>query len=277
MAENEYEPIVAPKDAMPKGYVFVPKGDVYVTRHCRTRTHEAHRTVYVVEGKTQKTQGIRVPSFIYTQVQEDAATTASARAAVVSKVDVSRANKIRSALKIQFSQMPDDEVEKALGRTLVKRSKRVGRCGTLSSERIAFLAVQAHVRHVHTQYDKLIYRDGHSQEEARELTLDIVRDKMKEWGWNARNGFKSNKPDPKESRRTGSREVQKSGPEALKKLNLKALEKSSSKRLKRPGSREPKTLTTAQVRKPKERAWNQSSLDVMENLVERLQALDPQH
>jgi hypothetical protein len=33
---------------MPDGYVLVPKGDVYITRHCRSKTKESERIVYVV-------------------------------------------------------------------------------------------------------------------------------------------------------------------------------------------------------------------------------------
>lgn len=33
---------------MPDGYILVPKGDVYITRHCRSKTKESERIVYVV-------------------------------------------------------------------------------------------------------------------------------------------------------------------------------------------------------------------------------------
>lgn len=33
---------------MPDSYVLVPKGDVYITRHCRSKTKESERIVYVV-------------------------------------------------------------------------------------------------------------------------------------------------------------------------------------------------------------------------------------
>lgn len=33
---------------MPDGYVLVPKGDVYITRHCRSKTKESDQIVYVV-------------------------------------------------------------------------------------------------------------------------------------------------------------------------------------------------------------------------------------
>lgn len=36
------------RQPLPAGYVFVPKGDVYITRHCRSQTKEAQQVVYVV-------------------------------------------------------------------------------------------------------------------------------------------------------------------------------------------------------------------------------------
>lgn len=36
------------REPLPSGYVFVPRGDVYVTRHCRSKTREARRVVYLV-------------------------------------------------------------------------------------------------------------------------------------------------------------------------------------------------------------------------------------
>ena len=33
---------------MPENYVFVPKGDVYVTRHCRSDTKESSQVVFAV-------------------------------------------------------------------------------------------------------------------------------------------------------------------------------------------------------------------------------------
>ena len=44
---NLYQNIVE-HVAMPPGYVLVPKGDVYITRHCRSKTKDSERIVYVV-------------------------------------------------------------------------------------------------------------------------------------------------------------------------------------------------------------------------------------
>lgn len=37
---------------MPEGYIFVPKGDVYITRHCRSKTKESNQIVYLVYVRT---------------------------------------------------------------------------------------------------------------------------------------------------------------------------------------------------------------------------------
>lgn len=38
---------------MPDGYILVPKGDVYITRHCRSKTKESEQIVYVVYVSAQ--------------------------------------------------------------------------------------------------------------------------------------------------------------------------------------------------------------------------------
>jgi hypothetical protein len=39
---------------MPEGYIFVPKGDVYITRHCRSKTKESNQIVYLVYVRSSK-------------------------------------------------------------------------------------------------------------------------------------------------------------------------------------------------------------------------------
>jgi hypothetical protein len=33
---------------MPEDYTFVPKGDPYITRHCKSRAKQADKIVYIV-------------------------------------------------------------------------------------------------------------------------------------------------------------------------------------------------------------------------------------
>jgi len=48
VSQEPLEQFCFERDPLPSGYVFVPKGDVYVTRHCRSKTRESRRVVYVV-------------------------------------------------------------------------------------------------------------------------------------------------------------------------------------------------------------------------------------
>lgn len=41
------------REPLPAGYVFVPKGDVYITRHCRSETKDSQQMVYVVYVRSQ--------------------------------------------------------------------------------------------------------------------------------------------------------------------------------------------------------------------------------
>lgn len=47
-SQEPFEQNCFEREPLPSGYVFVPKGDVYVTRHCRNKTKETGRVVYLV-------------------------------------------------------------------------------------------------------------------------------------------------------------------------------------------------------------------------------------
>ncbi|KLJ11770.1 hypothetical protein EMPG_13075, partial [Blastomyces silverae] len=48
LGDSSLEAIRTETQGPPPGYVFVPKGDVYITRNCRSLSHEAKQTVYTV-------------------------------------------------------------------------------------------------------------------------------------------------------------------------------------------------------------------------------------
>ncbi|EGD99932.1 hypothetical protein TESG_07262 [Trichophyton tonsurans CBS 112818] len=61
-----------------------------------------------------------------------------------------------------------------LNHAFLKGSRRVGRSGKVASEKDKVgLAVEAHIRHVHTEYDDMIRR-GLTRERARENIWDEV-------------------------------------------------------------------------------------------------------
>ncbi|KAA8651405.1 hypothetical protein EYZ11_009222 [Aspergillus tanneri] len=163
------------REPIPENYVFVPKGDVYITRHCRSKTKESQHTVYVVYNTTGKWPiGLRVPSDIYSTVLQSAAATADSRANAVKLRDEKVLMYSRQLLRSHFPLMPGDSLEAVLNHAFLKGSGRVGRTATKTDERKAILAVEAHIRHTHTPYEELLSA-GKGRQEARQEVWDTVR------------------------------------------------------------------------------------------------------
>ncbi|KAH9430036.1 hypothetical protein MCOR02_009758 [Pyricularia oryzae] len=164
------EPMVTASTPMPPGYRFVSKGNVYITKNCRKNTQAAGKTVYVVveslKTKRVKTLGIRVPTDIYSEVAESERQTRTARATNVQKRDDAGLRAFELELRRLFPQAPADAAETVARHALVKRSRRVGRAGTMDMDKKVRLAVTAHIRHRHTDYDAMLAR-GVPREEAR--------------------------------------------------------------------------------------------------------------
>lgn len=70
--------------------------------------------------------------------------------------------------------MPVGSLDVILHHAFLKGSGRVGRTTTTSDERKAILAVEAHIRHMHTPYETLL-REGKSREEARKEVWQMVQ------------------------------------------------------------------------------------------------------
>lgn len=178
------EPVVRISAPMPEGYVFVPKGNVYVTAKCRKQTQAAERTVYVVLDKNKRTVGLRVPAFVRDTVAGLEAATREDRASAVQKHDASLELKFRRAVKKLFPEAPDGAVPKVVARAMEKRSGRVGRSSKIDIEQKAKMAVVAHIRHCHTDYDKQL-RQGGGRWEVRDEIRDQVNEILDSWRGNA--------------------------------------------------------------------------------------------
>lgn len=108
--------------------MFVPRGDPYVTRHCKSRSKDAASTVYIVyvcqfslslsllhelaltslslqDKKERDKLGIRVHKDIYKDVTKAAQQTAENRAAAVQARDVRDQRKARLVLNETFPNM----------------------------------------------------------------------------------------------------------------------------------------------------------------------------
>ncbi|OXV10361.1 hypothetical protein Egran_01878 [Elaphomyces granulatus] len=169
-------------DPMPTDYVFVPKGDVYITRHCKSQTKNSKRNLYIVyDNRGKRSLGIRVPADTYLNVVEQAAETADSRATAVKHRDEKYLSQARSLLRAQFPDMPASVTEKVLQHAYMKGSGRVGRKRTVKDERKIRLAVEAHIRHAHTEYKDML-EAGVDRQTARDRVWDSVQDLRDKWG-----------------------------------------------------------------------------------------------
>lgn len=181
MSSRHHEPTVPLQSKMPQNYVFVPKGNVYITSHCRKQTQEAGQTVYTVLNAKNNAVGIRVPRHIRDAVQESHEATRDKRAQAVLRKDEKLEREFRAAVLAQFPGTPEESVAKIVGRAMAKRSRRVGRTGKLDVEERAALAVRAHIRHIHTDYDNLM-RAGVARGEARSRIHQKICEVVRAWG-----------------------------------------------------------------------------------------------
>ncbi|GFF31519.1 hypothetical protein IFM61606_03671 [Aspergillus udagawae] len=174
------------REPLGENYVFVPKGDVYITRHCRTQTKESDRIVYVVYNNTGKRNiGLRVPKDVYAAVLKSAAVTADSRALAVKTRDEKDLSRARQILRNKFPLMPAESLETIVDHAFLKRSGRVGRTTRKTDEQKANLAVEAHIRHTHTPYESLLDA-GKARHEARKAVWDMVQAVKTAWeGGNA--------------------------------------------------------------------------------------------
>ncbi|KAK0716442.1 hypothetical protein B0T21DRAFT_62191 [Apiosordaria backusii] len=177
-----HEPKVTLHTPVPPGYHYVPKGNIYITKNCRLRTHAANQPLYVVVDKRNRTLGIRCPEHIYRQVLASHHETAPKRAQAVQKRDAQIEDNFEAIILKLFPRTPKHLIPIIVKHAVKKRSGRVGRSTKIGElEDKVMLAVRAHIRHVHTDYEKLL-RDGVSREEARQKVWGRVNEVAKEWG-----------------------------------------------------------------------------------------------
>ncbi|KAK9799183.1 hypothetical protein AB5N19_04732 [Seiridium cardinale] len=228
---NNYEPVVLCSTRMPKGYVFVAKGDRYITGNCRKQTQAAGQTVYAVVDKNNHAIGIRVPYAVHSDVLASEALTRQDRAAVVQKRDDALKCNFRETVQKLFPKAPVEDIPKIVTRAMEKGSGRVGRTSKIDIEGKAKLAVKAHIRHCHTDYDKLL-KQRVSRETARQLTLSKTRETVMAWGGSA--DQKKARKKVKKSRPSSKSEQGRvqSAKKLLRKAEKQAEERQSGRSLK---------------------------------------------
>lgn len=121
-----------------------------------------------------------MPEEIYTEVLESAAATKETRASAVQMRDAKDLSKSRELLKTEFPLMPKETLKIVLEHAFLKGSGRVGRTAMISDEKKTLLAVEAHIRHVHTPYEKLL-EEGVSRKHAREQVWSTIQAVERAW------------------------------------------------------------------------------------------------
>ncbi|KAK3313732.1 hypothetical protein B0H66DRAFT_606978 [Apodospora peruviana] len=188
------EPKVRFFDPMPKGYVFVPKGNVFVTKICRKKTHELRQTLYEVIDKHKKTLGLRCPAHVLAVVEAEDVASAERRAEAVRKRDGVVQGKFADEILRLYPKTPTEEIPKIVKHSLTKRSGRVGTTSRLDLDEKVRLAVRAHIRHSHTNYDELL-KETKDREASRRQIWPKLHEIAKSWG--EQKTRKPNKREPK--------------------------------------------------------------------------------
>ncbi|KAK4639806.1 hypothetical protein QC761_711620 [Podospora bellae-mahoneyi] len=189
-SRSAHEPKVLHFTPVPPGYRHVPKGNIYITKNCRLLTHAAKQPLYVVVDKRNRTLGIHCPDRIYRQVLSSYHETAPKRAQAVQKRDALIEDKFEAIILKLFPKTPKASIPVIVKHAVKKRSGRVGRSTKIGElEDKVMLAVRAHIRHVHTDYEMLL-REGVNREEARQRVWERVNEVAREWGAATRSLFR---------------------------------------------------------------------------------------
>ena len=129
---------------------------------------------------------------MHEEVNADAVASAPGRRDAVQAKDLRDYKKNRAAIRRLFPCMPIDSAETILEHGFQKGSGRVGRTTTLNEDRKVKLAVEAHIRHNFTPYEKLLRErkdgdlpDDRCRENARATIRPKVLEILAQWSSNS--------------------------------------------------------------------------------------------
>lgn len=169
---------------------FLPRGDTALTR--RARKHSTLQAVVVEWSRTRnryERQGILVEPQALLKAEEaclaDAEVRARQRARAALERDEEDAAYITSfaaAIHSAYPGCPADEAQRIAAHACRRHSGRIGRAAAAKAfdPQAIRLAVAAHIRHVHTDYDRLLAQmwDRH---DARSEVADRVEAVLQRW------------------------------------------------------------------------------------------------
>jgi hypothetical protein len=170
--------------------VFLPRGDTALTR--RASKHSTLRAVVVRFSRARnryERQGILVEEAALDRAEQECLADAEARerarereARRRDQIDVQYIKEFAERLGELFPGCPTSERQAIADHACLKHSGRIGRSAAAQSfdPKAIELAVRAHVRHNHTDYDELLAR-GMERLDARAAVGDTVDNVMMRW------------------------------------------------------------------------------------------------
>lgn len=170
--------------------LFLPRGDVALTR--RSRKYSILYAVVVRFSRSRgryERQGLLVEAAALERAQkeclsdEERRRIARDRAAVTrERADATYVAQFGEQIRSRYPGCPADEAAAVAGHACERYSGRVGRSAAakrLDAEAVE-LAVRAHVRHLHTEYDRLLGR-GWDRGDARAAVAAQVEQVLERW------------------------------------------------------------------------------------------------
>jgi hypothetical protein len=170
--------------------VFLPAGDAALSR--RARKHSPLAAVVVRFNRARKRyerQGLLVAEEAVARAEEECAADAPARAAACARAAVAREAEDREfvaslarAILQRYPGCPPEAARRIAEHTGRRSSGRVGRsaAGRALDATAVDLAVIAHIRHAHTDYDALLMR-GTARLDARALVREGIQRVLAGW------------------------------------------------------------------------------------------------
>ncbi|KAL4789866.1 hypothetical protein BDV19DRAFT_396625 [Aspergillus venezuelensis] len=210
-AKKKLRSVISFEAKAPPGYTFISAGDPQFTTTCKEICRRDGLKVYAVSttphlhthGLSQHVHriGYHFPSAVVADVCSDRGLYLTGTGKAVSfhdmNNDASRGyadstsqitinTEARDVLKDLFPNIPDNDLNQIIKTAFQKGQRKVGTAAELPLARRAQLAVVAHIRHIYTNYDRLL--KATSFHEARATVEQPTLAKLVEWRGDDENG-----------------------------------------------------------------------------------------
>ncbi|KAL1967511.1 hypothetical protein VTN77DRAFT_3026 [Rasamsonia byssochlamydoides] len=196
----------------PPGYTFIPAGNPQFTSACKEMCRKDGLKVFAVTTTPHQRMhdlsqqvhriGYHFPSAVVATVCmelglyltssgkavsfEDLGNRPSSRRADSEVSQTTINTEARDVIRDLFPNIPEKDLDQIIKTAFQKGQKKVGTAVELPLARRAQLAVVAHIRHVYTDYDRLLKIT--SFQEARSLVEEPTLEKLVEWRGDDENG-----------------------------------------------------------------------------------------